>query len=70
MFCVKWLTRLSIFIILVLVSKFVLVVLLSECKVFCLSSDRGQPLLATVGTSLKLIYTYIYNYVCIYVATG
>ena len=31
MFCVKWLAKLSTFIILVLVSEFVVVAILSEC---------------------------------------
>ena len=55
LFCVKWLARLSIFIladILVLVSEFLVVVILSEWWLFYQSSGRGQPLLTAVGTSI------------------
>ena len=48
----KWLAKLSIFIILLLVSEFVVVVLLSEWWLFYLSDGQGRPLLTTVGTSL------------------
>ena len=54
-FCVKWLAKLSIFIhadILVLVSEFVVVVILSEWWLFYLSGGRCRPLPTTVGTSL------------------
>ena len=58
LFCVKWLARLSIFIhadIVVLVSKFVVVVILSEWWLFYLSGGRCRPLPTTVGTSLLWI---------------
>ena len=55
LFCVKWLVRLSIFIhadILVLVSEFLVVVILSEWWLFYQNGGRGRPLPTAVGTSL------------------
>ena len=57
LFYVKWLARLSNFShadILVLVSGFVVVAILSEWWLFYLSGGRCQPLPTTVGTSLVL----------------
>ena len=56
LFCVNWLARLSIFIhadILVLVSEFVVVVILSKWWLFYLSSGQCRALPITVGTSLQ-----------------
>ena len=58
LFCVKWLAKLSIFIladILVLVSEFLVVVILSEWWLFYHSGSRGRPLPTTVGTSLHML---------------
>ena len=47
LFCIKWLVRLSIFIyadILVLISEFVVVVIISEWWLFYLSGGRCRPL--------------------------
>ena len=55
LFYVKWLARLRIFIhadILVQVSEFVVVVILSEWWLFYLSGGQCRPLPTTVGTSL------------------
>ena len=64
LFCVKWLARLSIFIhadIVVLVSEFVVVVILSEWWLFYLSGGWCRPLPTTVGTSLVHMNTHELN---------
>ena len=53
MFCMKWLAKLTIFIILVLISEFVVVAILSEWWLIYLGGDRSRPLPTTVGMSLS-----------------
>ena len=52
--------------ILVLVSEFVVVVILSEWWLFYHSGGRGRPLPTAVGTSLMIVCIYTYTHILIF----